>query len=57
MIIPSEDRMSVRRTTSLVTGPNGRQVELAELLKTPEKWKVAIGQLIEETKPISPDGH
>ena len=40
-----------------VTGPNGRQVELSELLKTPEKWKAAIAQLIEETKPTSPDGH
>ena len=40
-----------------VTGPNNRQVELAELLKTPEKWKAAIAQLIEETKPTSPDGH
>ena len=33
-----------------VTGPNGRQVELSELLKTPEKWKAAIAQLIEDTK-------
>jgi hypothetical protein len=40
-----------------VTGPNGRQVELSELLKKPEKWKAAIAQLIEETKPTSPDGH
>jgi hypothetical protein len=40
-----------------VTGPNRRQVELSELLKTPEKWKAAIAQLIEETKPSSPDGH
>jgi hypothetical protein len=38
-----------------VTGPNGRQVELSELLKTPEKWKAAIAQLIEETTPTSPD--
>ena len=37
-----------------VTGPNGRQVELSELLKAPEKWKAAIAQLIEETKPTSP---
>ena len=40
-----------------VTAPNNRQVEVAELLKTPEKWKAAIAQLIEDTKPTSSDGH
>ena len=40
-----------------VTGPNSRQVELSELLKTPQKWKAAMAQLIDETKPTSPDGH
>ena len=40
-----------------VTGPNSRRVELSELLKTPQKWKAAMAQLIDETKPTSPDGH
>lgn len=38
-----------------VTGPNGRQVELAELLKVPERWKAAIAALIEATKLNGPD--
>jgi hypothetical protein len=40
-----------------VTARNGRQVEVAELLKTPERWKAAIAQLIEDTKPAAGDGH
>jgi hypothetical protein len=38
-----------------VTGPNGRQVELAELLKAPERWTAAIAALIEATKSNAPD--
>lgn len=38
-------------------GPNGRQIDLADLLTTPEKWKAAISQLIEETKPPSHNDH
>jgi hypothetical protein len=33
-----------------VTGPNGRQVELAELLKSSDRWKAAIAQLIDDTR-------
>jgi len=40
-----------------VAGPNGRQIDIAELLKAPARWKAAIVQLIEETKPTSPEGH
>ena len=38
-----------------VVGPNGRQIDLAELLKTPERWKAAIAQLIQDTKSAAPD--
>jgi len=36
------------------TGPNGRQIELADLLKAPERWKAAIAALIEATKSKAP---
>jgi hypothetical protein len=38
-----------------VTASNGRQLDIAELLKVAEQWKAAIAQLIEDTKPISAD--
>ncbi len=38
-----------------VTGSSGRQLDIAELLKVAEQWKAAIAQLIEDTKPVSPD--
>jgi hypothetical protein len=34
-----------------VTGPDGRQVDLGALLKTPERWKAAVAKLIEDTGP------
>lgn len=37
-------------------GPNGRQIDLADLLKAPERWKAAIAQLIEATKSKAPPG-
>jgi hypothetical protein len=37
-----------------VVGANGRQVDLEDLLKVPERWKDAIAELIKATERTAP---